>query len=64
MTEELMQIGEAARRLGVDPSTIRRMTKGGYINPRRNRWGRYFFTEADVEEIRKIREPKQQEVEP
>lgn len=58
--DELVGVVEAARRLGINPSTLWRWTDRGLVTPSAHllgghrRRGRLLFTEARVEEIRAL----------
>ncbi len=53
---ELMSSGEAARRLGVSPSLLRKLEWTGVTAPARRIGGdvRRVYTEVEVEELRRI----------
>jgi len=53
---ELMSSGEAARRLGVSPSLLRKLEWTGVTAPARRIGGdvRRVYTEVEVEELRQI----------
>ncbi|WP_291378900.1 helix-turn-helix domain-containing protein [Demequina sp.] len=53
-TGEIVQTGRAARLLGVEPSTVRRLAETGklrYIRKLPGRVGGYLFDESDVEAL-------------
>ncbi len=53
----LVTVGEAAARLGVDPTTLRRWERRGLVRPLRDYRGWRFYRPEDVERLRKWREP-------
>jgi DNA-binding transcriptional MerR regulator len=55
-TERFYTIGEAARAVGVSPSTLRRWEMQHQITPRRVANGQRIYTEADVTRLRSLKE--------
>lgn len=51
-TQDLLSIGEAARRLGVSVSTLRRWDERGLITSTRTLGGQRRFLAEDVERLR------------
>jgi DNA-binding transcriptional MerR regulator len=54
MSITLILTGEAARRAGVHPDTVRTYCERGFLDPLRDSSGRRLFTESDVKCIRKV----------
>lgn len=57
----LIPIGEAFRRLGVDRVTLRRWEKEGLVKPYRDHRGYRFYTEEDLQRLAQWRKPRQME---
>jgi DNA-binding transcriptional MerR regulator len=55
-TERFYTIGEAARAVGVSPSTLRRWEMQHQITPRRVANGQRIYTEQDLERLRSLRQ--------
>ena len=52
-----MRIGDAARRMGISPTTLKRLEKRGLIRVRRDRSGQRRYTIDDIQRIRELYYP-------
>jgi len=52
-----MRIGDAARRVGISPTTLKRLEQRGLIQPRKDRNGQRRYTEDDIATIRALYYP-------
>ena len=52
-----MRIGDAARRVGISPTTLKRLEKRGLIRVRRDRSGQRRYTIDDIQRIRELYYP-------
>jgi DNA-binding transcriptional MerR regulator len=51
---ELYLTGEAARRAGVHPDSVRSYCREGKVTPQRDSSGRRLFTKEDIKQIRTV----------
>jgi excisionase family DNA binding protein len=59
-----MRIKEAAKRLGVHPTTLVRLERRGLLHPARDWAGHRRFTQADIETLRRLLHLPKEEREP
>jgi DNA-binding transcriptional MerR regulator len=52
-----MRIGDAARRVGISPTTLKRLEKRGLIRVPRDHSGQRRYTESDIATIRALYYP-------
>ena len=52
-----MRIGDAARQMGISPTTLKRLEKRGLIRVRRDRSGQRRYTIDDIQRIRELYYP-------
>lgn len=54
----IFRIGGAAEQIGIHPETLRKYEKKGLIKPERDDTGERFFTDQEIEQIRRIYEAR------
>jgi DNA-binding transcriptional MerR regulator len=52
-----MRVAQATQRLGISPSTLKRLEKRGLIHPRKDRNGQRRYTIDDIQRIRALYYP-------
>ena len=58
------RIGDAARQAGVSPSALRQWERQGLVRPTRSRAGYRLYSDADLEQLRRIRRMRDDRVNP
>ena len=52
-----MRIAQAAHRVGISATTLKRLERRGLIHPRKDRNGQRRYTDCDIEQIRALYYP-------